>query len=51
MKYDEVTKNKRLTNFSGLREYVVSNTVKIDIPKESRKKEENSTLFSFEETE
>lgn len=49
MKYSEVTKNKRLTNFNDIRDFVVQNTVKIEQPTPKKKKEENSTLLSFGE--
>ncbi|MFQ5621349.1 MAG: hypothetical protein ACE5FT_05900 [Candidatus Nanoarchaeia archaeon] len=47
MKYNEVTKNKRLVHFAELRDYVVHNSVKIEQPKKKKKEEEDSSLLLF----
>ncbi len=45
MKFDG--KNTRLIQFKELREAVISNTVKIEEPKRSERKESDSSLLLF----
>ena len=47
--YEEIRKNKRLTQFNDIRDYVVQNSVKIEEPKKEKKKEEDQSLLFFSE--
>jgi len=47
MNPEEIKKNKRLVHFPELRDYVVHNSVKFDLPEPKKKKEEDSSLLFF----
>ena len=47
MNPEEIKKNKRLVHFAELRDYIVNNSVKVNIPESKKKKEEDTSLLFF----